>query len=42
MKPYAEELVSKVFHPVRLDRYLEKYEMEMDDFYELYYDGYYN
>jgi len=40
MKPYAEELVSKVFHPVRLDRYLEKYEMEMDDFHELYYDGY--
>jgi hypothetical protein len=31
MKPFAEELIAHVFHPVRLNRISERLGMDLDD-----------
>ena len=34
-KAFAEELAAYVFHPVRLMKICEKYELELEDYFEL-------
>jgi hypothetical protein len=35
MQPFAEELAKYVFHPLRLMRFCEKYEMELNEYAEI-------
>jgi hypothetical protein len=34
-KYFAEELIKYVFHPIRLERMAEQYQMELSDYIEL-------
>jgi hypothetical protein len=36
MKPFCNELVEKIFHPSRLERICEMYNIEMEDYLELH------